>query len=267
MSDELIQALLGADAAALSDSVSLATPLTLARILGRDRVSSALAAYAGLLDERRPDLLLAGEELEGAVFSASSAGDTAQILALAGRDQAGLIDRIDVYGRPWPFMALLRERLAAIDPTLTDPDLGSGAYVPDGPGSGQIAAPPLPPLAEDVEFHSPILTATARGKASNERILEAAAQVYGEASYRAILQVTDKPAIAVLYDGAIDGNALQVAAIFTLNPREEVQEIRIFSRPWPVTAYFRARMYALLSDLLGPEYWRGPDPEGPLPIR
>jgi len=35
----------------------------------------------------------------------------------------------------------------------------------------------------------------------------------------------------------------------------------------PVTAYFRRCMYELLKDSLGPEYWQGPDPEGPLPIR
>jgi hypothetical protein len=27
------------------------------------------------------------------------------------------------------------------------------------------------------------------------------------------------------------------------------------------------KMYELLKDILGPEYWQGPNPEGPLPIR
>jgi hypothetical protein len=266
MPDQLLEALLGAAPAALTQDVSLATPLTLERITGRDRVISALTAYANLFDERSFDLRIDGEELAGGVFSATCDGHLAQIFAVASRDEAGLVSRIDMYGRPWPYMALIRERLAAVDPALVDPDLGTGGYTPEGPGTEKIPGPPVPPLAEDVEFHSPLLTATARGKVANERILTAAAQVYGEATYRAVLQVEEQPAIAVLYDGAIDGNALQVAAIFTLNGQEEVANIRIFSRPWPVTAYLRARMYPLLSDLLGPEYWQGGDPEAPLPI-
>jgi hypothetical protein len=266
MPDQLLEALLGATPTALRQDVSLATPLTLERITGRDRVLSALTAYANLLDRPSFDLRVSGSELEGGVFSASTDGHLAQILALASRDEAGLVSRIDMYGRPWPYMALLRERLAVVDPALVDPALGTDGYTPEGPGTETIPGPPVPPLAEDVEFHSPLLTATARGKAANERILAVAAQVYGEATYRAVLQVEEQSAIAVLYDGAIDENAIQVAAIFTLNGQQEVASIRIFSRPWPVTAYLRARMYPLLRDLLGPEYWQGRDPEAPLPI-
>jgi hypothetical protein len=31
---------------------------------------------------------------------------------------------------------------------------------------------------------------------------------------------------------------------------------------WPVTAYFRTCMYEVLKDILGPEFWQGPDPDG-----
>ena len=74
-------------------------------------------------------------------------------------------------------------------------------------------------------------------------------------------------AIAAVFDGVVEGNVLQLVTIFTLNNQREVSEIRVFSRPWPVTAYFRGCMYELLKDSLEPEYWQGPDPEGPLPIR
>ncbi len=53
---------------------------------------------------------------------------------------------------------------------------------------------------------------------------------------------------------------LQLVAIFTLNNQKEVSEIRVFSRPWPVTAYLRRCMFELLKDSLGPEYCQGPDP-------
>jgi hypothetical protein len=265
MVDELAEILMGASPDALAESVSFATPLVLERLEGRDRVAAALAAYADGYDRPAFDLRVQGEQLSGGAFSRTIDGNTAQVLLVAERDDAGLVNRIDGYGRPWPFMALLRERLARSDPSLANAALGADGYVAHGPGSGSIEAPPVPPLADDVAFHSPILTATATGRAINERILAAAAEVYGEASYRAILQVSEQPAIAVLYDGAIDQRTLQVAAVFTLNEREQVADIRIFSRPWPVTAYFRARMFELLADALGPEYWQGPDPRGPLP--
>jgi hypothetical protein len=265
MAEELADTLMGRSPGALAEAVSFATPLVLQRIEGRDRVAAALAAYATTYDRNDFDLSVQGERLSGGAFSATIDGKIAQVLLVAERDESGEVSRIDGYGRPWPFMALLRDRLAGRDAALADPSLGSTPYVPEGPGTGWIDPPPVPPLAEEVEFHSPILTATATGREINERILAAAAQTYGEASYRTILQVTGKPAIAVLYDETVEGNAIQVAAVFTLNEREEVADIRIFSRPWPVTALFRSQMFELLSDVLGPEYWQGPDPRETVP--
>ena len=157
MSDTLIRALLGAEPSALRDDVTLATPLTLPRIIGRDQVAAALRGYADVLGAADADLRLAGGGLEGAVFTTTIDGHTAQVLALVSRDAAGLISAIDLYGRPWPYMALVRDQLGRSHPELTDPDLGSVPYVPEGPGTGWIDAPPLPPLAEDVSFYSPLL--------------------------------------------------------------------------------------------------------------
>jgi hypothetical protein len=267
MPDALIRALLGTEPSALRDDVTLATPLTLPRVTGRDQVAAALRAYADVLGAADADLRLTGGGLEGAVFTTSVDGHTAQVLALVARDAAGLVSAIHLYGRPWPYMALVRGRLARSHPDLTDPDLGSVPYVPEGPGTEWIEAPPLPPLAEDVAFYSPLLTAVAHGKHVNERILQAASQIYGEQKFRAFLQVSGHNAIAGVFDGMVEGNALQLVAIFGLNGQGEIDEIRIFSRPWPVTAYFRAGMYKLLNDILGPEYWQGPSPTAPLPVR
>ena len=267
MSDLLIHAMLGKEPGALRPDVSLATPLTLPRIAGRDHVVNVLSAYADVLGATDADLRLHGEELEGAVFTTSIDGHTAQVLGLATHDEAGLIATIDMYGRPWPYMALVRDRLAKIEPDLADPDLGTVPYTADGPGTAWIEAPPIPPLAEDVAFHSPVLTATATGKHVNERILAAASEVYGTQNFRAVLQVDGQQAIAGVFDGVVSGNVLQLVAIFGLNDKSEISDIRIFSRPWPVTAYFRAQMYDLLADILGPEYWQGPNPKAPLPIR
>jgi hypothetical protein len=264
MSESLTQALLGKDATALRPDVSLAPPLSLARIEGRTAVAESLDAYARALGTSSSDAYFRDEQLEALIFSGTIDGHTAQVMAVVSRDEHGLIAKIDMYGRPWPFMALVRGRLEGIRPSLTDPRIGDELYVPSGPGTGYMDSPPVPPLAADVSFYSPLLTAVATGKEINERILGAASQIYGEQRFRAVLEAEGRPAIAAIFDGLVDGNTLQLIAMFGFNDSSEINEIRIFSRPWPITARFRTEMYALLKDALGPEFWQGPDPTTPL---
>jgi hypothetical protein len=264
MADSFIQALLGRNSSGLRSDVSFAPPLTLPRIAGRTPVSDALAAYARALGATEADAALTDGRLDGAVFTGNVDGHTAQVLVVAERDDAGLIARIDMYGRPWPYMALVRDHLKQVRPELTGAALGDQPYVPEGPGNGRIDAPQIPPLAADVAFYSPFLTAVATGRDLSQRILAAASQVYGEQAFRAVLEVADRPAVAGVFDGTVDGHTLQLVALFTLNADSEIAEIRIFSRPWPITAHFRAEMYELLKDALGPEFWQGPDPRAPI---
>ena len=60
MSDPLIAALLGHNPQALTEDVSLATPLTSSRITGRDAVVAALGAYADAI--ARPTATFASKE-------------------------------------------------------------------------------------------------------------------------------------------------------------------------------------------------------------
>lgn len=267
MFDQMITAVTGADPALLREDVTLATPLTLSRIVGREAVVAALRSYAEMFAPADDDLHLSSNDLNGAVFSTTVDGHLAQIVALTSRDLDGLVATIDVYGRPWPYMALVRDRLGKLDPTLTDPSIGPAPYTPDGPGKTWIDAPQLPPLSETVTFISPLLTAQVSGKDLVEKILGAASACYGEQKFRAVLQADGAPAVAGVFDGIVEGHTLQFVAIFTLDEQGEVAEIRIFSRPWPIGAYFRRGMYELLRDALGPEYWQGPSPDDPLPIR
>ncbi|MFJ9026630.1 hypothetical protein ACIRPU_42830 [Streptomyces sp. NPDC102259] len=69
----------------------------------------------------------------------------------------------------------------------------------------------------------------------------------------------------VIDEYVVGGHVQQLVDIFTLNEAGEVGGIRIFTRPWLVTAQFRKSMYALLKDALGPGFWEGPDAEEPLP--
>jgi hypothetical protein len=55
-------------------------------------------------------------------------GHTAQVVALATHDTEGLLATIDVYGRPWRYMGLIREWLMQVDPHLADPNLGTALF-------------------------------------------------------------------------------------------------------------------------------------------
>ena len=253
MSNPLTSALLGHDPRALTEDVSLATPLTSSRIAGRDAVVSALRAYAAVLGAADVDLRLKGDELEGAVFTTTVDGHTAQVAALVTRDPTGLIATIDIYGRPWPFMALIREQLADVDANLADPRIGTSP--PEGPGTSWTDPPTVPPLAEDVTLFSPVLSAEPTGKSVIERILVAADQTYRDQKFRAVLQIEGQPGFAAVLDELVEGNVLQLIEIFTLNPRGEVREISVFTRPWVVTAYLRQGIQNHLNGFLGPEYW------------
>ncbi|HTR70326.1 MAG TPA: hypothetical protein VMH41_08875 [Mycobacteriales bacterium] len=265
MSDPLITALLGQDPRALTEDVSLATPLTSSRITGRDAVAAALGAYADVIGATDADLRLKGEELEGAVFTTTVDGHTAQVAALVTRGADGLIATVDIYGRPWPYMALVRERLGEIDRSLADPEIGTSP--PEGPGTSWTDPPAIPPLADDVILFSPVLTGEPTGKAVIARILAAAAQTFRDPKFRAVLEVEGQPGFAAVMDEIVEGNVLQLVEIFTLNADGEVAEIRIFTRPWAVTAALRRGIHEHSDNVLGPEFWGSPQQEAPLPIR
>ncbi|MFJ7075556.1 hypothetical protein [Streptomyces sp. NPDC098781] len=265
MSNQLNAALSGQAPTALAEDVSLATPLAASRISGRDAVSAALATYQQALGEPEATVRLKGDGVEAVVYSASPGGRETEIVALARNNAAGQIATVDVYGRPWPFMAALREVIEQSDPALADPDLGSGPYTPEGPTPVWVDHPTVPPLAEDVTLYSPILSEEPTGKAVVGPVLKAAAQSFTDLKVRTVLDVEGRTAFAVVIDEYVDGHVQQLVEIFTLNDAGEVAEIRIFTRPWLVTAHFRKNMYALLKETLGPDFWGGPDPQGPLP--
>jgi hypothetical protein len=266
MSDQLNAALSGQAPTALAEDVSLATPLSAPRIAGRDAASAALRTYQQALAAPEATVRLNGDELEGVVYSASPGGRETEIVALARHNAAGLIATIDVYGRPWPFMAALREVIAKTYPALADPSLGSGPYTPDGPTPVWVDHPSVPPLAQDVTLYSPILREEPTGKAVVGPVLKAAAQSFSDLKVRAVLDIEGQSGFAVVIDEYVDGGHVQqLVEIFTLNDAGEVAGIRIFTRPWLVTAHFRKSMYALLKDTLGPEFWEEPESEDPFP--
>jgi hypothetical protein len=52
----------------------------------------------------------------------------------------------------------------------------------------------------------------------------------------------------------------EVLSYFGLNSGGEINDMRIYSRPWPVTALFRGEVFKLLRGVLGPKFWQGQHP-------
>ena len=66
--------------------------------------------------------------------------------------------------------------------------------------------------------------------------------------------------LVVAYDASVHGHTFQLAAIFGFNDGGELGDMRIYSRPWPVTALFRGEVDKLLRGILGPSFWQGQPP-------
>jgi hypothetical protein len=103
-----------------------------------------------------------------------------------------------------------------------------------------------------------VRTACPAGQAVIARILEAAAQTFRDPRFRAVLQIEGQPGFAAVMDEDVAGHVLQLVEIFTLNAQGEVAGIRIFTRPWAVTADLRQGIHEHSGDLLGPEFWGDP---------
>jgi len=73
-----------------------------------------------------------------------------------------------------------------------------------------------------------------------------------------VLQIEGQAGFAAVMDEIVEDNVLQLIEIFTLNTHGEVAEIRIFTRPWAVTAHLRQGIHDHLDGILGPEFWGTP---------
>jgi hypothetical protein len=245
--ESLTRAALGADPEALSASVSLATPLTMNRLVGRDRAAGVLRELAEAFSIVQPDFVLEGEERDVVTFAGSVDGHQVGLLVILTPGGGGTYEAVDAYARPWPFVAL------AEDIDVSTP------YVPTGPADGYLSLPAASPqLAADVVFHSPVLTETVSGRDRVAAVLHAVEQAGGEPRYRIFTQAGEH--VIAAYDLRVHGHTFQIAALFRFNSDAEIEDMRIYSRPWPVTAMFRGEIYKLLRENYGPEFWQGENP-------
>ncbi|WP_033825520.1 hypothetical protein [Kitasatospora sp. MBT63] len=257
--ESLARAALGAHPEALSASVSLATPLTMNRLVGRDRAAAFLRELAEAFSIAQPEFVLEGEERHVVTFAGSVDGHPVGLLVVLTPGPEGTYQAVDAYARPWPFVALARDKMVPVDQVLAEDIDVSTPYVPSGPADGYLDLPAAAPrLATDVAFHSPVLTATVSGRDRVAAVLQAVEQVGGEPGYRIFTQAGEH--VVAAYDLHVHGHTWQVAAVFRFNGDAEIEDMLIYSRPWPVTAFFRGEIFKLLRPNYGPEFWQGENP-------
>lgn len=110
----------------------------------------------------------------------------------------------------------------------------------------------------DVAFHSPVLTATATGGELVSVILKAVGEISGAPTFRVVSRFGE--AYVVVFDATVHGHTWQLAGVYGLDEAGKIADMRLYSRPWPVTAFFRGEAYKLMRDQFGPEYWQGENP-------
>ena len=99
-------------------------------------------------------------------------------------------------------------------------------------------------LRHDVVFHSPILATVGdevRGHAVVGKALVTAIAYIGPPRNVEEYQNPDGRYI-VTFDGAIDGNPIQIAMLVTEDAANKVESLRAFARPWPIVKLFREYM-------------------------
>ena len=99
-------------------------------------------------------------------------------------------------------------------------------------------------LRQDVVFHSPILATAGdevRGLPTVVKVLQAAFICFGMPRNVEEFQNPDGRYI-VTFDGAIDGNLIQMAMLVSEDAEGKAESVRSFARPWPVVKLFREYM-------------------------
>ena len=116
--DDVAKAVLGQLPAALAETVSLATPLTMSRIEGRDETSPARdgPSPSGSASRSSPPTTTSGPSSRS---SAVARGEVGLFLALT-KGSEGTYSAVDLYARPWPFVKLVRDHLAVSDERFRD---------------------------------------------------------------------------------------------------------------------------------------------------
>jgi hypothetical protein len=134
-------------------------------------------------------------------------------------------------------------------------------------------------LAEDVTFHTPVLTQDLHGKDLTVRFLGEATRIIGNLTYTN--EVTDGERAFLFWNGIIDDREISGVTVVPDKASGLIGDITVLLRSWGVVANFRDTMLRALADAVPLEAWQlddgktpPPDPDagvgrrpgGPLPL-
>ena len=108
-------------------------------------------------------------------------------------------------------------------------------------------------FAPDVTFHTPILTKPVSGKAVMLPVIPYAATLTGKPRYT--LEVRADMQTVLLWNGTVEGYALQAATVLTDDSAGQIRDITILMRPYPVVTLFQHSMYQRFASSIPADYW------------
>jgi hypothetical protein len=108
-------------------------------------------------------------------------------------------------------------------------------------------------LADDVEFHTPILTRVVTGRDVISRIWALSSHVRSGHYLRE--DKLDERTTFLQWQGKIDGRDLEILELIEDDENGLIKKRIAAYRPLPAVELFRAAMYPSIKDWLGPEYF------------
>jgi hypothetical protein len=114
-------------------------------------------------------------------------------------------------------------------------------------------------LADDVEFHTPILTKVVTGRELIGRIWALSSHVRSGRYVRE--HKLDERTTFLQWQGQIDGRDLEILELIEDDDRGLIRKRTAAYRPLPAVELFRAAMYPTVKEWLGPDYFDYPPDE------
>jgi hypothetical protein len=108
-------------------------------------------------------------------------------------------------------------------------------------------------LAENAVFHSPLLVRPVEGRDKVALIMATSPKIR-HGAYTGEYRLNDRNTF-LRWMGTIEGREIESFAVVTDNDQGLIAEYTIAFRPLPAIQIFRAALYPVVKDILGPEYW------------
>src|SRR5215471_8817095 len=118
-------------------------------------------------------------------------------------------------------------------------------------------------LAEDVTFHTPILTQDLHGKDLTLRFLGEAARIIENLAYTD--ETTDGERAFLFWKGIVDSREISGVTVLADDDASQISDITILLRSWGVVANFRDTMLRALADAVPLAAWQLDDGKAPPP--